>query len=368
MYRARIEKDLAIWVGRGFVTDASARAMLAEYDARETTFSLGRVLMLIAAVLFGAALLMLIAANWEAIPRLMRVGGVIGLLWLLTLSAAFWLRRGATGLGEAALVLASMTFGGAIALIGQMYHLSGDATDTLLLWLGSTAFSAVLFRSRALCVIGALQLFVLFVQLASENDSSLVGNGLIYLIPILAILLLALVRYTKAGYARHLAYLLMLSWLGWFYLEISEVWLCVVYVAIGIVAFCAAALPASPLAQLARSAGAAPAFYSFALAILGLAALHGEADDLSESTFISAAMLAVSIGGIVIAGRTNGAVRFLGYAAFSLEILYLAFETLGSIIGTAGFFLLSGLVVAAIAAMVVWLEKRLAARRPVKEA
>ena len=53
-----------------------------------------------------------------------------------------------------------------------------------------------------------------------------------------------------------------------------------------------------------------------------------------------------------------GLVRYLGYATFAVETLYLASETIGSIIGTSGFFLVAGLVVAMIAWAVIALERR----------
>ena len=73
MYRDRLERDLAIWVGKGLIERPQADALLAEYDGRESSFSVGRALMMIAACLIAAALLLLVASNWEAIPRLMRV-------------------------------------------------------------------------------------------------------------------------------------------------------------------------------------------------------------------------------------------------------------------------------------------------------
>lgn len=367
MYRARIEKDFNGWVEKGLVEQAAAKAMLAEYDARGTTFTAGRVLTVLAALLFSAAILLLVASNWELIPRIARVAGIVALIWGFYLSAGLCLAHGRSGLGAALLVLGTMTFGGAIALIGQMYHLSGDAADALLVWLGAAAIAAILFRSAALAVLSGFLAFAFFGQLIADNDMTLEGNGLIYLVPFLALAVLGLVRYTRAGLGRHLAYLLALAWLGWFYLELSEAWLAGSYVILGLVAFLLAALPRSPLHRVAGEAGAAPAFYTFTLAILGLVALHLETDSLDQNIVVSAVTLAVSVGGIAIAGRLNGAVRFLGYAVFAVEILYLAFETVGSIIGTSGFFLLSGLVVAAIAFLVVRLEKRLSARVPAEE-
>jgi uncharacterized membrane protein len=362
MYRGRIEKDFNTWVSKGMLDAGAAKAMLAEYDARESVFSTGRVLLILAAVLLSAAILLLVAANWEAIPRLVRVGGILGLIWAFYLLAAFCLGRGFRGVGAALLVLATMTFGGAIALVGQMYHLSGDAADALLVWFAASCVAAIVFRSAALSVLCGFLAWAVFGQLVVDNDASLDGNGYIYLIPLLVVVVIALVRYTNAGIARHLGYLLALAWLAWFYTELPEVWVAAALFGAGLLAFLIASLPVSPLYRLARDAGAAPSFYSFALAILGLAALHAETSGFAQETVLGATTLAVALGGIAIAGRLNGAVRFLGYAVFAAETLYLAFETLGSMLGTSGFFLISGLVVGLIAWLVIRVEKRLSAQ------
>lgn len=366
MYRGRIEKDFNIWVSKGMLSADSAKAMLAEYDSRETVFSAGRVLLVLAAVLLSAAILLLVAANWEVIPRLVRVCGIVTLIWAFYLSAALCLERSWRAMGAAFLVLGTMTFGGAIALVGQMYHLSGDAADALLVWFAAACVAALAFRSAALSVVSGFLAWAVFGQLVMDNDASFVGNGYIYFIPGLIVLVIALVRYTNAGAARHLAYLLALAWLGWLYLELPEVWLAAALFGVGLLAFLLVSLPMSPLYRFAQEAGAAPAFYSFALAILGLAVLHAEMDGLGQEVALGATTLGVALGGIAVAGRLNGPVRFLGYAVFAVEILYLAFETLGSILGTSGFFLISGVVVGLIAWLVIRLEKRLAATSAVE--
>ncbi|HTO33471.1 MAG TPA: DUF2157 domain-containing protein [Pararhizobium sp.] len=368
MYRGRIERDFNSWIAKGLLQPDAARAMLAEYDARETVFSAGRVLMVMAAVLLSAAILLLVAANWDAIPRLVRVCGIIGLIWVFYLSAAACISRGFRGLGAALLVMATMTFGGAIALIGQMYHLSGDAADALLVWFAAACIAAITFRSAAISVLSGFLAWAVFAQLVLDNDASFEGNGLIYLVPVLVVIVIGLVRYTSAGIARHLAYLLALAWLGWLYIEISEMWLAGLLFGLGLLAFLAVSLPVSPVYRFARDAGAGPAFYSFLLAVLGLAALHTEIDGRGGEIALGATTLAVALGGVAIAGRLNGAVRFLGYAVFSAETLYLASETLGSILGTSGFFLISGVVVGLIAWMVIRLEKRLSAKPAVEGA
>ncbi|TIU11202.1 MAG: DUF2157 domain-containing protein, partial [Mesorhizobium sp.] len=49
-------------------------------------------------------------------------------------------------------MVAAAAFGGSIALIGQMYHLSGDETSALITWGAGTALAAVALRSNPLTV------------------------------------------------------------------------------------------------------------------------------------------------------------------------------------------------------------------------
>jgi uncharacterized membrane protein len=69
----RLERDLSLWVGKGLLGGETADRFCAEYDARPASFSLGNVLMILAAILLAAAILLVVASNWEAIPRLVRV-------------------------------------------------------------------------------------------------------------------------------------------------------------------------------------------------------------------------------------------------------------------------------------------------------
>ena len=146
MYRARLERDFKHWIDKGLLQDNAARAMLAEYDGRESTFRAGRVLLILAALLLSASILLLVAANWEALPRLARVAGIVALIWGFHFAAGWLLRASRAALAAAALVLGAAAFGGGIALIGQMYHLSGDAADAALLVSPKTCRQSALDR------------------------------------------------------------------------------------------------------------------------------------------------------------------------------------------------------------------------------
>ncbi|HEV7309422.1 DUF2157 domain-containing protein [Ensifer sp.] len=363
MYRARLERDFKGWIDKGLLPESAARAMLAEYDGRESTFRAGRVLLVLAALLLSASILLLVAANWEALPRLARVVGIIALVWGLHFAAAWLARAGRSGLAASALVIGSASFGGGIALIGQMYHLSGDAADAALLWFAGAALSAVAFRSATMTAAAGGLAWFYFGTVLTESNFNLASDWRLWSVPALAILVVLLVRFTDAGRARHLAYLLVLAWLSWLYVDSPSLAFAGGLAASGLAAFLAAAMPGSPLRPLAMEAGSAPAFYSFALALLGFAALQYEAVGLTTEIVTGACTLLVALLGIAVAGAQNGAVRYLGYVAFAGELLYLAFETLGSMLGTSGFFLISGLVVAGIAWLVIRIEGHMARAR-----
>lgn len=361
MYRGRLERDLKLWAEQGLIDRPTAGALLKEYDSRPGAFSLGRVLLIIAALLFAAAVLLLVAANWEAIPRLVRLVAIVGLIWGAYLAGGLLLVRGAERIASAFLILGTLAFGGAIALVGQMYHLSGDTMQAMLVWFAGAVVAALLFRSAAITAVTGFLAFAV-----AGTDWSLFNNAqdgmLLWLMPVMAVIVIGLVRYTGADRTRHLAYLLLVAWLGFIYSEHSTASTAIAIAAFGAAAYLAAAVPQSPLHTLARNAGAAPAFYAYLVLLLGLVVLHDEYDAIGDRLFIGIVTLGTAIAGIALSGKENGAVRYLGYAVFAVETVYLASETIGSIIGTSGFFLVSGLVVALIAWAVIVLERRLSAR------
>ncbi|MCF3642109.1 DUF2157 domain-containing protein [Rhizobium sp. TRM95111] len=356
MYRGRLERDLRHWAGLGLIDVSTGERLLAEYDSRESAFSLGRILMMMAALLCAAAVLLLVASNWEAIARPVRLGGILLLIWGGYGGAAFLTVRGAPRVAAALLVAGTLSFGGAIAMVGQMYHLSGDAVQAALVWLGGATLVAVLFRSAAVTAVAGFLAFLVAGTAFSEGGRH--EDMLLWLMPLMAVGIVALVRYADAGRVRHLAYLLLVGWALFLYAEYEWPETAAAIAAAGGLFYLAAALPQSPAHAFARGAGSAPAFYGYLLLLAGLVTLHAEADGTSGRLLMGILTLAVAVVGIALSGRDNGGVRYLGYVAFAGETLYLAAETIGSIIGTSGFFLVSGLVVAGVAWLVIRLERR----------
>src|ERR1700754_68031 len=171
MYRGRLERDLAQWVRKGMLDATSAEALLAEYDSRPASFSLGRVLAVLAALLVAAAILLLVASNWEDIPRLIRVGALLALIWAFYLGGAYFTAVGQTSVAAAILLLGTLSFGGAMSLVSQMYHLSGDELTLMLVWFGIACLAALLFRSGSQVVLAGFLSWAYFGLYLEENNT-----------------------------------------------------------------------------------------------------------------------------------------------------------------------------------------------------
>ncbi|OWV94324.1 hypothetical protein ATY81_12860 [Rhizobium sp. R72] len=363
MYRGRLERDLSVWVEKGLLPEATAGALLSEYDARPASFSLGKVLMILAAILLGAAILLVIASNWEAIPRLVRLAVILAAIWTVHLGAAAMLRRGAIAAASGLLVIGTLSFGGAISLVGQMYQLSGDELTVMYLWFAIAAVSAVLFRSGVVAAVAGFLSWGSFAAYLNTYDTRWVGLEP-WIVPLMAAVVIGLVRFTGADRVRHLAYLLLVGWLAWLYAVNENFWLALGYAVGGMLAFVLVSLPLSRRSTLIRTAGSAPAFYTFLVAMIGLFLLHVELEHGWQFITLALVTLGAAVLAIALQGRDNGAVRYLAYTAFAVEMLYLASVTVGSILGTSSLFLFSGLFVAAVAWIVIRLERRFAMRNP----
>jgi len=152
-YQRRVASDLKRWHENGWVSDAGAAAILEAVGVPRPALGLAGVVAILGALLLGFGVLAFVAANWEGMPRALRLVVCIATLGASYLAAAALARRSLPRLADAALVLAGLVFGAAIALVGQTYHLAGEFGDALLLWAAGCLAAALLTRSPAVTVL-----------------------------------------------------------------------------------------------------------------------------------------------------------------------------------------------------------------------
>jgi hypothetical protein len=136
-------------------------------EAREATGTrAARLLLLAAAAFVAAGVFSFVAANWEAMPRPLRLTLVLAVM--LAASVAGWMlqdRRGHERLGESLLGLGTLVYGAGIFLVGQMFNVRANWPDGFVLWcLGAVAMAhavrvrvlfAVAIVTGAVALVGA---------------------------------------------------------------------------------------------------------------------------------------------------------------------------------------------------------------------
>lgn len=358
-----VRKHIARWQRDGLIDDATAARLRQDIETRGSGFGLGGILALLGALLLGAAIFSLVAANWEAMPRLLRVGLIMAVLFLGYVGGAWRESRGDRIFSQALYLIAAITFGAGIALVGQMYHLSGDAADAALLWVAGTMVAALFLRSPVLVSASvAITGFFLFCSLDLAPSE---WSSYLWLVPVLLFICGGLVWYTRGKAARHLIALVLIAYIVAVRFDLDQAGILWLAAIVGGAAFLADALRTSLLERLTGWSEALGA-YGFTMLLLTLLLFQFElvSDGIGGQVIFGFAILGCTIAGLALSGHRNLAVRWIAYTVFSLEVLYLAFETIGTMIGTAGFFLSAGVLVLLLAAFVVRMERRLQRKHP----
>lgn len=344
-YAERLKKDIARWSSDGLIDAATAMRLTADADAQAVSrVSFTTVFSMMAAILMGAALLLLVAANWEAMPRLLRVALLMILILAGYVGGAILKMRGHPAFGEGAFLLAAIAFGGSIALIAQMYHLSGEEADAILTWFLGAVLAAVLLRSVSLTVGAAI---LSAVWLAMSIDFGMFRPDIPYGWLALAGGVWLVSFWSDAPPARHLISIVLIffTWVVFLSHESLLMPLLVLALAGGLIAAQVYAPSAARLIGLDRGT-AIHGLIHFLSAMLMIHVLYADESLFFLFVLITFAGLATIL---ILAGRHDRPLRWMAYAAFTVELCYVYVALLGTMLSTAGLLLFAGLSLAALA-------------------
>ncbi|HCX69532.1 MAG TPA: hypothetical protein DHK64_18945, partial [Rhodobiaceae bacterium] len=155
-YLHRLKSDIDLWIERGWVTPASAEAILKSAAERPSTRRMPAILAILGAVLIGFAVMSFVAANWTEIPKLTKLIMIFVAMWV-SWGAAFALeKRGHANFAQAAVLIGLCLFGGGIMLIAQIYHIVTDDPGGVLAWCIAALAAAWLLPSRPALALGIL--------------------------------------------------------------------------------------------------------------------------------------------------------------------------------------------------------------------
>ena len=161
-----LARETGDWVADGVISESQALQICQRYGVdyyQAQNRSLGyNVLSGLGYLFIGLALITLLGANWDDIPRALRMWGLIALT-LSTQGLALWrYRAGDRSGGVGLFLLGNLFFGASIILIAQIYHLGEHMPDGVFWWaLGCLPF-ALLTRNPWLALQANLLALVWF--------------------------------------------------------------------------------------------------------------------------------------------------------------------------------------------------------------
>ena len=399
-YRKRLEADLIRWVDEGLLSAESAGAIRRSVVREQGGFRLPALLGLLGGLLIAASVAAFVAANWEEIPRLVKLGAIL-IAIATAFFVAFRLERGGSQRGaDAAVTCGVLIFAAGLALVGQMYHLPADWPGGSLLVAIGALLAAFLMRSSGALAIALVALCAWSGGRWQEAEGGAHFGFFALYVPAVW---LALSRNNRL--IQHLVVIAGAFWLGmapgqWLFqnfdygLRAYGLAVAVLYVALGAIALdrggpglLTACLPWGLLgllwvlnAELFRILDAEEAragraflfvFYAYAVAlpvVVFLAATARErrfAWPLAAALALTLAVPAVFWSGIalgivgkilvarlvllaatalVIAGAAGGVRRLTmaGSVLFGVAILILLWQTVGTLLDQSLFFLVAG--------------------------
>ena len=155
-YHRQLKPDLERWVEKGWVSSDGAAHILRDIEGGDGRSRLPLALAGIGIVCVALALAAFIAANWDGIPRMTKLVGIVILVAGSHGIAALCASKGKKALADLATAFASLTFIGGMALVGQIFHLPANwSGGAFLVTIGGLA-AAWLTGSRASLIIGAI--------------------------------------------------------------------------------------------------------------------------------------------------------------------------------------------------------------------
>ena len=360
-YSSRVRQDIKRWRAAGLIDARTADVLNLDVEQNERrSLSFGSILAMMAALLLAAAILVFIAANWEAIPRLVRVGALFALILGGYVGGAVLRSRDHPAIGEALFVVGAAAFGGAIALIGQMYYLSGDESSALMTWCAGTALAALLLRSSTLTV-AAVAIADAWLAVTLFNGFEIFSSTEFpHLFVAIVAILFCLSNWTRSQPARHLALLSLILYAALFAADHDVAQVAVALAVVSAACFAFAVLSPRPVDRIVQLGGRLPlhGLIGFLTGVL-LLQLEFSDSDVRGFAVASAVALAGIAVAIVLAGRESRGLRWIAYLGFALELFIIYAVTMQTMLGTAGFFLIAAIILGIVAVAIIRIEKRL---------
>lgn len=348
-YAARLKGDLARWRAEGRISAEQEASLYADALANQRGVPITAIVGLLGALLLSLAVVTFVSANWDGLSRLQRLVVLFGGLWAAYgVSWALFLKNHDV-FAEMALLVANAIFGAGIALIAQTYHLSGYTPDAVMLWMGGVFVAAALARSTPSLVL-AVGLLAVWI-LADAFDRS---NVPAWQVGVAWAIGLGLALRQNSLVAMHALCLAGIAWMLAIGVETrGQFWpFALVGLAAVAIGLWGGRLAPEPLRRMLPALVVYGAVVAIGAVFLHQvefwgygAARHALPPQLLSGAAVLGGSLAAIVKGAIDRRRGLMAVGFIGFGA---ELLYIYAETFGSLLSTAAFYLVAGLMLIAL--------------------
>jgi uncharacterized membrane protein len=130
--RRFIASESSKWVEDGIISAKTRDGILSSYVAVRRVPA---VIWALGLTMLGLGVLSFIAANWNALGRLVRIVIIVGFYAASVAAACYFEKKGRKVASELLLFLSGFFLLGGIALMSIVFHISGDVDDLLITWL-----------------------------------------------------------------------------------------------------------------------------------------------------------------------------------------------------------------------------------------
>lgn len=207
---ATLNAAIADWQARDLLDADTAEVLIDDVQMQKSSFSFQSILILLAIICLGFGAVTFVAANWDEIGRLTRIGIIFAAMWAAWGAAIVLRAKSREVWAQILVLLACILFGAGIMLISQIYHIQGKPKDAAWLWAVGTLLGAGLTKSPP-----ALAFSVMLFSVWTYMEVSIFGNSYTtsYSFPIYLAVCAVLARWMYSRFSSHLILLSLSSWI-----------------------------------------------------------------------------------------------------------------------------------------------------------
>lgn len=200
-FRRQLKQEVEKWQQEGLISGEFYQQIADRYEFQHLATSsqtFSTILYCVGGILIGLAIITFVAANWQYLDRIQKVILLIGWLIIInTLGFHLWQwTNNYRKLGQALLLIGGLSLGAVIALIAQIFNLSGESYGLFLIWAIGVVTMGASLRFQTLTMLGLILLGIGYgsYRFSYNPEFNLIGLAM----PILSILLVALAYWLES--------------------------------------------------------------------------------------------------------------------------------------------------------------------------